>query len=187
MTPEQAERARIYQAAYRAENAERLRAYRHQPDVKARRNETTQTWRSANQEAVRVADRAAYKANPDRKRKATVAYRRANPDSVKQALAAWVKANPERRAEYNRNAKARRKMASGSHTNHDIHALHKLQRGCCGVCRIKLTDFHVDHVTPLSKGGTNDRLNLQLLCPGCNLRKGAKDPIDFMQEKGFLL
>jgi hypothetical protein len=30
-------------------------------------------------------------------------------------------------------------------------------------------------------------LNVQLLCPPCNLKKHAKDPIQFMQERGFLL
>jgi len=40
---------------------------------------------------------------------------------------------------------------------------------------------------PLSRGGSNDKYNLQLLCPTCNLKKSAKDPIDFAQENGNLL
>ena len=42
-------------------------------------------------------------------------------------------------------------------------------------------------IKPLARGGTNQRTNLQLLCPPCNLSKSAKDPIDFMQSRGFLL
>ncbi|MEC0328695.1 HNH endonuclease signature motif containing protein [Paenibacillus macerans] len=33
--------------------------------------------------------------------------------------------------------------------------------------------FHIDHKTPLSKGGTNDEDNLQVLCGKCNMSKGS--------------
>lgn len=34
--------------------------------------------------------------------------------------------------------------------------------------------LHVDHITPVSKGGTNDILNLVTACADCNLGKGAR-------------
>jgi 5-methylcytosine-specific restriction endonuclease McrA len=40
---------------------------------------------------------------------------------------------------------------------------------------------------PLARGGSNDRLNLQCLCPQCNLSKNAKDPIAWAREQGRLL
>ena len=40
---------------------------------------------------------------------------------------------------------------------------------------------------PLALGGSNDKANLQLLCPTCNAKKSAKHPIDFMQSRGLLL
>ena len=40
----------------------------------------------------------------------------------------------------------------------------------CGTHR----DLTVDHVVPVSKGGTDDLDNLQTLCGTCNSRKGAR-------------
>lgn len=40
--------------------------------------------------------------------------------------------------------------------------------------------LHVDHKTPLSRGGSNDLDNLHLLCGPCNLRKGARSWDEFM-------
>lgn len=44
-----------------------------------------------------------------------------------------------------------------------------------------------DHIMPMDLGGSNDASNLQLLCQSCNSSKHAKHPVDFMQERGFLL
>lgn len=35
-------------------------------------------------------------------------------------------------------------------------------------------DLQIDHVTPISRGGTNDEANLQTLCGPCNRSKGAR-------------
>lgn len=46
----------------------------------------------------------------------------------------------------------------------------------CATCAARITDrpsAHVDHITPLARGGSNDRDNLQVLCARCNLTKGA--------------
>ncbi len=43
----------------------------------------------------------------------------------------------------------------------------------CRYCGAR-ENLHVDHVFPISKGGSNDLRNLQLLCQKCNLKKHAK-------------
>jgi hypothetical protein len=50
--------------------------------------------------------------------------------------------------------------------------LHKYNFQCvaCGSTD-KLT---IDHIKPVSKGGTDDMSNLQILCKSCNSKKGSK-------------
>ena len=51
------------------------------------------------------------------------------------------------------------------------------QKGVCLGCgtHYDYKIFHLDHRKPRSKGGRDERENLQLLCGSCNSRKGAKD------------
>lgn len=43
----------------------------------------------------------------------------------------------------------------------------------CRSCGVSGVPYHVDHVEPISRGGTNAPENLQILCAPCNLAKGA--------------
>ena len=43
----------------------------------------------------------------------------------------------------------------------------------CKHCE-SYVDLCIDHIHPVSRGGTNDPDNLQTLCRACNGRKGAK-------------
>ena len=57
----------------------------------------------------------------------------------------------------------------------------------CMLCRRPLdyrTDpFHIDHIVPRSRGGSDDRANLQLSCPSCNVRKQNRLPDPFNCEQ----
>ena len=50
------------------------------------------------------------------------------------------------------------------------------QGGLCRACKVSLAvvGYHVDHIVAIAKGGLNVAANLQILCPRCNLSKGAK-------------
>jgi 5-methylcytosine-specific restriction endonuclease McrA len=77
---------------------------------------------------------------------------------------------------------------TGKFTATDVTVILKLQRGRCAVCRGKLdAKFHRDHIVPLVLGGSNDRRNIQIACGPCNTKKGGKHPIDFMRSRGLLL
>lgn len=70
---------------------------------------------------------------------------------------------------------ARKHGAIGEHTATDIDCLYINQRGLCAYCGCKLNGkYHVDHIIPLSRGGSNNADNLTLTCARCNLSKGDK-------------
>lgn len=88
----------------------------------------------------------------------------------------------------NANRRAREQAAEGRHSIADIRRLLEAQRFCCADCGKSIKDgYHVDHVVPISKGGSNWPTNLQILCPTCNISKGDRDPIEHAQKIGRLL
>jgi 5-methylcytosine-specific restriction endonuclease McrA len=97
----------------------------------------------------------------------------------------YRKNNPEKVREFTtrRRGKIVGKLPKGT-----IKSIGELQKWQCVICKIPIAKkYHIDHIYPLAKGGQHEPLNLQLLCPTCNVKKSAKDPITYMQELGFLL
>jgi 5-methylcytosine-specific restriction endonuclease McrA len=45
---------------------------------------------------------------------------------------------------------------------------------CANPCCNRRENLTIDHIVPLSKGGSDHISNLQLLCRACNLAKGAR-------------
>lgn len=56
--------------------------------------------------------------------------------------------------------------------------------GKCFYCDDQLEidgEWHIEHKTPKSKGGSNDLENLVPACPSCNLKKSAKTAKQFLE------
>lgn len=191
--------------AWREKNADRVIEYRaahYQANADYIRTKRRADY-AADPEKSRQSTRRWYAKNAEKARESAKLYRLRNLEVVKQKLAAWREANIEwvraysrKYAEENREKvrinwrrkNAKRRLAPGSHTAADIRWLFKMQRGLCACCRVSIKrQYHVDHITALSRGGSDSKENLQLLCPKCNLNKYAKDPVDFMRSKGYLL
>lgn len=95
----------------------------------------------------------------------------------------YQKANPDRCRTYNRNRRARRVGAEGSHTQQEVDSLFVAQEGRCTCCGVDLDDTkHLDHIMPLILGGSNSIENLQWLCQFCNNSKSGKHPSIWAQQ-----
>lgn len=139
-------------------------------------------YREDNKESIAEKNKQYFQVNKDH----MAAYLQANKDE-RAAKAKQYRQTPEGKAAHNasnQNRRAQKLNNGGKHTGKQILALFDLQSGACPYCNTKLyksgnNKFHIDHVMPLSKGGSNGIENLQLLCPPCNLSKNDKLPEDF--------
>lgn len=183
------EKIKSDKAAYEVKNRERIKA-RHAAwreanieHVKARGAE----YRALRREEARARAVAWRAANVKRSRSTVKAWRAANPEKVKAILDTWKEKNPHAKRIYNQNREAC-KRASGKLSRGIIAILFKRQSGRCPCCGEKLgNDYQLDHIMPIALGGANVDSNVQLLRKRCNLQKNKKHPVDFMQERGFLL
>mgnify|MGYP001586745391 CR=1 FL=1 len=106
-----------------------------------------------------------------------------------------IKRSPEEEREFRResrriekHARKARKKANGGRMSRGLKSrLFEAQKGCCAFCHDPLAVSHLDHIMPLALGGSGNDHNYQLLCPSCNIKKGALHPVEYAQRIGLLL
>ena len=111
--------------------------------------ESSRAWRLKNKSKI-----LAYNAKKDKK------------DNRRRA-SEWNKANPAKRS----NERAKSLGVEGTFTNEEWKKLCNSTGNKCLKCGDTNQTITVDHVIPLSRGGTNYIENIQPLCKKCNSRK----------------
>lgn len=134
--------------------------YRH----KARKNQ--RDWRSSNIE---------------RNLLNTVTWKSRNPHKAREYTKRWRDKNPGAAVATSANRRARTLSAPGTHSARDIAKQLATQKSMCFYCGCPLDKgYQVDHMTPLSRGGSNGPENIVCSCAKCNLRKHNKTTTEFL-------
>lgn len=154
---------------------------------------------SENPERAKAASAAWYRANPERAKDAAAARYRENPEKAKAAAAAWQKANPEKRGVitaawrrahldlYSAYQRARgvnvrsARLLSPDEKQETREWVKIISEDTCSYCGEPVE--HIDHITPVSRGGDGLWTNLTASCAHHNMRKKAKPLLMFLYDR----
>ena len=162
-----------------------------QPKCKPCSADAYRLWVKVNPLKRRELDRACYKARPDKKRARERARRQANLETFREYGRAYQKTPKGRAVRRATNGRHRAQKRSTALVNENvsgvIHRWTALRRVHCHLCGKSVTDWHVDHIIPLARGGTHTVGNIAPACPACNLSKGSKLPNQFLKKGQLVL
>lgn len=111
-------------------------------------------------------------------------------DSIRRQQREYEKNNPEKKRIRSQRRRTSVRSADGVYSDKDIRILYETQNARCGYCGILIywgvsRDIHIDHIHPLSKGGSNWPNNFILTCESCNLGKGSKTFDEWKKARGW--
>ncbi len=120
--------------------------------------------------------KACMKANRDK-----TGYHRKYHIENRERILAYHSEHRHNNPEHGRNAQHKRRAlmyGNGPVERFTTEEIHIRDNGICGICKlgILLEEATLDHIIPLSRGGTHTRANAQVAHDLCNKRKWAKLP-----------
>ncbi len=173
---------------YYRENLERIKENQHkwQEANKEKKKETSRKWYKANLGKSKFLAKEWAKANPEKVNENSRRWYKANPEKAKASRRRWYRANPEKFRRYDRERRARKFNAPGSHTEAEWDALKAQYDHCCVKCGTSgspKNPLTKDHTRPLSRGGSDFIFNIQPLCKRCNSGKRNRETISHRPDQ----
>lgn len=196
--------ARASERKYRMLNPEKVletaRRYRdsHRKEIQQRQrekyNSNPEKYRNASRESqhrhrekYKEYNKTYYENNIEKERQRSLNYQRKNRIVVREKQRLYRLSNLNKDRIKSQRRRSRKKGASGKYTLADIANQLKSQHSKCYYCGVNLDDIYtIEHVVPLSRGGSNAPDNIVISCPHCNFSKGTKLPHEW-PEGGRLL
>lgn len=180
-----AENARLWRIKHaefvRANDSERKKLKRAtDPEFRARAREASRLWVQANPERAKATVDRWIAKNPDHVRDLKKRWKLENADRVREQNRLWYANNPDKAAAKTSRRHARKRQAPGHFTAEEFAHLCESRGHCCTYCGAQ-TKMTVDHVVPLSRGGSNHIENIAPACLSCNSRKRDRTVEEFMK------
>lgn len=149
----------------------------------------TREYALENREERRRKDREYYQNNKQRWPEYYKTHPR-DPEKERERLRIKDHNNPESKRIRSARRRALLRNAEGTHTKAELTQLFEDQNGLCGYCGVRLywsirRDIHIDHITPLARGGSNWISNIIIACSGCNLNKHNRTLPEWEKIRGW--
>jgi 5-methylcytosine-specific restriction endonuclease McrA len=185
-----------YMRAYNALNNQRVNEQRRKKRAEGSYSKRERDWRKANRDKVlaykkrdreknresyRQAKRAWKQRHKERlKEKSRLAYA-LHKDEIRASCLRARNRDPEKhRANRRMHSSERRARKAKLPREHiDRRAVYERDRKRCGLCgkHVPWSQFSIDHIVPISRGGPHLLTNVQTAHLACNIRKGNKGVI----------
>lgn len=130
-------------------------------------------WRAKNPDRVKAIKDAYAARNRGREAARAKAWYEANKDRAAETSKAWQAANPIKVDSYKQRSRARKQTTGPMDEDISRQAVGDRDGWICGICEkpVDPARSSIDHVVPLSHGGTHTWSNVQISHPGCNSQK----------------